>query len=405
MAEQLPQSTQHSIDGTSLERFFNIAKWFIPSFTALYLLVGYVAAQGHFALLGFSPGLLASTSYNAVTIDFVRESLAVVVTSWRSWWALFTAPLLLSVAVPALALAAVALFWPSGIRVRQQPEAVLLDSSAVRTLLASASAVSFSSRKLSLLPWLLLAVVCSKALLLDAPLFKLEGALIDLAEPTKPGSAAFPLSARLERESGGVQAIIAKRAGFLWEQLVCVRTGRQATATVSFKSASCQEDRTRHADRIDAEFLTHLLSVVAVALVSLVILRDPLARSSSALLAILCLLSCLTLPYAYGKLRHSTEYEFGEIALKTALNLNKGGAEGEVRTLKGFGFIRDGNTTVVATLQPVPCPPPSGAYKTEVKLWRISNNEIHWQREIYREDILRWKLLKESDNCTGVDAP
>lgn len=404
MAEVPSRPTQRSEEGAELERLINIAKWFIPSFTALYLLVGYVAAQGHFSLLGFNPGLLGSTSYTSITIDFVRESLAVVVTSWKPWWAVLTAPSLLFVVVPALALGGLAMLRPGATGVRYERDAALVDIGAGRRLLARASLWMPSHSSLRVLTWLLLALVCTKVVVLDAPLFKLEGALINLAETTMPGSAAFPLSARLERDYGGLEAIVAKRSSFLWKQLACVRTGRQAVATISFKSANCEEDRTRHADRIDAEFLAHLLSVVVVSLVSLAVLRHPGGRAQSAPVAWFCLLTCLTLPYAYGKLKHSTEYEFGEIALKTAQDLGKGGKEGEGRTLKGFAFIRDSSTTTVATLQPVPCLKPQGAHKTEVKLWRISNSEIHWQREIYREDILRWKLLKERDDCVGLDA-
>jgi hypothetical protein len=404
MSETHSKLTQPNKSDADLERSIAIAKWLIPSFTALYLLVGFVAAQGHFSLLGFNPGLLASTSYTSVTIDFIRESLAVIVNSWNPWRSLLTEPWLLAVVLPALAIASLTFLLPAAAGVRQEHNVGVSETGAVRRLVARAFRWMPLHLNLRFLTWLLLAVVCTKIVLLDAPLFKLEGALIDLAETTIPGSAAFPLSARLERDSEGLQGALAKQSSFLWRQLACVRTGRQAVLTLSFNSAACEEDRTRYADRIDAEYLANLLSVAAVALISLVILRRAGARTSSVFVAWLCLFSCLTLPYAYGKLRHSTEYEFGEIALKTALDLGKGGKESEVRTLKGFAFIREGSVTTVATLQSVPCPKPTGAYKTEVRLWRISNSEIHWQREIYREDILRWKLLKERDDCKGVDA-
>lgn len=374
---------------------WDVAKWLIPSVTALFVIVGYVAARGHYSLLGFDPGFLGTTEYSSITAEFLVSVIDSTLDGAESWLYVVATPRLLLAAAPAV-LVCVLLTYIS-----REPTQTPVAGKPGRlrgslALLRRRADRHLAFRKPTFVTLMaLLVVVLLKGMLLDAPTFKLEGALLTLSDSSTPGDAPFPLHARLERQAteGGVSGIAASSARVVWRDLMCQRVDAQALRN-STAGLQCNAARASYAHRTEAEFLANLVATACVAWLAILLLSRA-ERVLTVSVAWLALLYCLTLPYSYGKLIRSTEYQFGEIALKTQVDF----ATNDVnrRLINGFEIVRDSGTATIATLRVVECGP--GKSRQDVKLWRVALGEILWYREIYRDDILGWKLVKERDDC------
>ena len=358
-------------------KHLDIAKWLIPSVSALFLLIGYAGALGHYSLIGFDPGLLDATSYTAISASFLGALLSTV-TDLGAWWE----------SMGSLRRAAM----------------MVLSIGAAVLLIMLVLEVRALRRKSWPLVAALVAILLMKGITLDAPLFQISDVLVAQGG-AEPGAAPFPLHSQLEkkRADGGLEGLAASEAIDVWSHMICMRVDRGALAATSVRGVACELSRGTYASRVAAEFLANLVATSAIlGLAAALMVRAHGAYA--VVLASLSLVYSLTLPYAYGKLVHPTAYDFGDLALKTRQDLlpdiPKKVNETSDRLIQGFVLVRDSQVTTIATLKPTECKGSTGKSSVErVKLWRISNSEILWQREIYREDVISWKLLKERDDC------
>ena len=84
-------------------------------------------------------------------------------------------------------------------------------------------------------------------------------------------------------------------------------------------------------------------------------------------------------------------------ALKTRIDQGDIDRSAGMKQIVGVMLTRDKDTTTIATLQKIEC----GGTAQLVKFWRIANSEILWAREIFRTDVIAWKLSQESNECRG----
>ena len=411
--EQHEQQAKTGIESRAFSSW-DVAKWLIPSVSALCIVLGYIAKFAHHAFLGFDPGLLEPGEYLAATGEFLRWVLHLPESGWLSWQhALFDTAHLIAV-WPALALGVGIMVWRHRHRSREA-----IDERYCRW-----------ARHINTLA--LLAVLLLRLVALDAPVARLEGALA-ASIVWKPSGQKGQLTSereniteRLQQEinsSSALHRAIVLRAQTLWNAKRCVRpTAPQPRAPVE---ESCTA--AHYAGVEDGEGLAQLL--VTVMLLSLAI-RILMERSEpwSAGLAWLAIFSCMLLPVTFGKLGHSLEYDFAEIGLKTSLTFDDSLSSGVTTTsLSGSPSAAPPAASDSASPVTVAASDPSPEAKalmrrakhvlqgvvlqsdkvwttvvvdevlgctSEVKIWRVANSEILWERDIFKTDVLSWSAAK-----------
>jgi len=350
-----------------------IAKWLIPSISALFVAVGYVIVSAHQNLLGID--------YNASTSDYIvnasgflydlctilPDSLIETISSHR------TASL-------AAVVAGGLLWW------------------GCRYLRLECSRVFHEDAFL----FILILVVLAKFVVLDAPLARIENVL---HESFKSGNndSPIPVEKRLKDPLCGewLDNIIYKKALSLWTAMVCSRVSSYPAVVEGQQEYIRGQDPSKM--NLRGEFLAHsALSMVILAL-SLSVLRRTENRHKSTV-AILASAYVLTWPYAYGKLEKSTSFRYGQIAFNKSSaiptsacsygdNVTNAMVLDSGPTTTKFLVIKCSRcSTQVAVLQP----DQGSTIKKEVKLWEVPNSEIAAIREIYWEDVIAWKTRNET---------
>ena len=372
---------------------WQLAKWLIPSVTMLFLVVGYVAMHGHESLLGWDQGLRDINEYVATTADFMGSVIANLL-DLPSYRTAFLDPIRLLVLCTSVALlAACSCLIAEG---RWVPRRLQL---AGRARLHWAAARKHP--ELALTCGLILVVVL-KASVIDVPLAKVEGVLVsqinakeDLLTEHGTNQTSVSLGARLTKQAtgSGVFGAVANRSNHLYEIIACSR--RYDDDTNQILGLPCPAKQDAFAEE-QSEFTTQIVSGTVVLVLAYLLIQRTTSKMRVGL-AWLCIASTLSVPYAFGKLKMSTERDFALIALKTRLDQAGDDKSSNMKQLVGVMLTRDRDTTTIATLQKIDC---EGTAQL-VRFWRISNSEIVWAREIFRTDVIAWKLSQETNNCKG----
>jgi hypothetical protein len=390
----------------SADSAWGLVKWLIPSIGGLCILLGYIAKFAHHALLGFDPGLLEPNEYLAASGDFFRWAVHLPFSGVTSWQHALLDGVHMVTLWPALLLGIGVPVWRYRSRTRE---------AADPRRLARASAVTIAA---------LLSVLVLRLVALDAPVARLEGALV-ASQVWKAGAAPGEkveqpedLTKRLQNDlatSTGLRAAIVQRAQTLWHAKRCSRP----VPNVASQSSSQAPCTAGHYDGVEeGEGLAQLLvSCLLLILATRVLMdRPPVGRATVAWLAIF---SCFLLAATFGKLGQSLEYEFALIGLKSSLifeepETTKGAVSGthataaaapapastsagretsagltrfEVHTRQGVLLHSNKAWTTIAIDVTVGC-------ETKVEIWRVANSEILWARDIFRTDILSWSAVK-----------
>lgn len=388
---------------TDIPPHWDIAKWLIPSVGALFIVIGYLANLAHHAFLGFDPGLLEPNEYLATSGDFLRYVLRAPVSGALAWsHALFDGVHLLSV-VPTLVSAAGCTVWHAWAKRRDSLNTKRICRIAIGIFLGMA--------------------VVLRLVTMDAPVAKLQGALVVLSETPEeriaasaiqPGSAPntssptqpvrdktpptrYSLTDRLDREASntdGLARLVAERAKTLWVNIRCTRTASYSEALSSTPSA-CNKG-VEAPGTIEGEGLAHLLMTGAIIWLACLALLDHPGPWRAGL-AWISIFSCLTLALTFGKLGHVLDYDFVRIVMKTPLEPDKSEHNEAARSLEGIVLQMNKDWTTLAVSSPIDC---KGGVTSEVKIWRISNGEVLWEKDIYRTDVLQWAAAKTFHSCT-----
>ncbi len=375
-------------------RAFDVAKWLIPSVSALFVIVGYCAQFAHHALIGFDPGLAEPSVYLAATGDFLRWFFGLLKGGLSVWGNAFWEG-------PHCWLVPLAIFLAI---------ATPISRACLRKRIASGRRCAKAAAVFPACALVLLAVL--RLVVFDAPLTRLEGAIVPVATSSDPMPDSPNLSGRLQdnAKQSGISGFIAKRAETLWGAVLCEHHAVPETGAGS-TLAACQNGDSGDAQAavVDGEGLAHVLIVFAlIALVAQILLDAP--KPPQLVLAWLAVLSCLTLSFTYGKLGHSFEYEFSRVYINdelAPLSTPPSAASAPVATMPPLKAASTPNANVLeGVLLEV-----NGDWLTlarseqlnrcdyGVKLWRVSKAEVKWERDIFRIDVLSWARSKTITGC------
>lgn len=359
-----------------------VAKWLIPSVAGLFAVVGYIVQAGHSNLLGGGLTSDDGASLTTAAADFFYASpqialdflLAITRFSWTNehHFVLGGHSVLL---LAAVVLASSAWWAPT----------VLRRIRGWRTPPSAAAVAAFS----------LLILLITKFLLLDAPMARVENVVV-AAESEQQAQAGFKLA-----DTNGLwfDSFINSRTRVLWRHMACSRIADDQVDKMATEDCSRLKNRDR--SLIQGEFSARAIMCVLVVMLAWKVQGETWPRS---VLALLGLLSILSLPYAYGKLLKPTVFEYGKVELAaplmTALTASKTTPE---MPLHAIVLSKKGPSVDLLVIGTGQCGSSGKTYPV-TKVWTIPHAQVLSIREIFRRDVITWKLQNETD-CGEAPPP
>lgn len=360
------------------------AKWLIPSVSALFLIVGYVVRSAHQSLLGIDLKDIVSENYAGEATDFFGVLPTVL-------FNFFAAAAESSVSFSIHK-------WDMYAAVGFLLLVLLLGIRFFKTSQSRARLVGIA----------LFIAVAAKFLLFDAPLTLIEG----VAVVTPIGKDAGVEPGWQPPEGGNfAQKLVRGRAQQIWTGMKCQRLGDLWRKNTEHKGSGQGEreqtlgkDCTLGADQSRDEFV---MQIVATALIVVLAVLALLASSRTVkVLGLLSLFYCLTLPYAYGKLLKPTNFQYGWVELTSNVAER---VKVQLQNATGVQAIVLGDSPAgvsVLYMHEDNCSATADGERTYrvARIWSISRSQVLAVREIYREDLILWKLLHEK-GCGLAPAP
>lgn len=352
-----------------------IAKWFIPSATALFVLMGYIVQSAQEDLLGVGAISHSSTSYVESAALFVRDLVSLPldlllgdVASLGDHW-------------EALSLAFIVL-------------ALLAAFHSFRDALPAWSNW--------FAPGIVVVIFLVKFFAFDLPLTLVNDIILDrssefhhLIDPDNSVPAAAP-----EGPISGFAVNRAKRFSYL---ILCSHLGKgvllsnpnltQRDAAFGGHDCSQNDDRRRQGPR--ALFTTLILLQIAMVVASILTLARPERSILVLAIGLLGLSYALSVPYAYGKLLKPTAFDFGTVRLSTGLVADDGVDTGTVHTdVDGLVLSQDANETRLLHVNPLgsQCPNRPNRNQKSVNMLVLAPSEVISIGEIQSRDIFEWSI-------------
>lgn len=360
-----------------------VAKWLVPSVTALFLVIGYVIHASHQALLGLDFEYPGTTESISATAEYLRHLVVTFVefavrpgVFWSSWW-----EIALIACLPLLGLVLAAVKRARRLLAAEGPSALDLQVSNTDRALMGIGVI---------------VVTFGSVALYELPLTRIEQALV--RGPTSLESRLAPVAISTysvpERQ-------ISDRARSIWQDMVCLRVGEHAVGFLSTGlNIKCGEGAQKtHKQRIDNFYLQNALIKVVVATVSLSLFFRARTIPFTVVNGLILIYCVLSIPYAYGKLVHSTEVERGRIYFKSPIiETSSEGADTPLgaqagnkgNVLAALILSRGQENMKLYVSKEVPCLSPTGPrHQYEWRVWEGSNTEILAIKDIERRDIIR----------------
>lgn len=436
-----------------------VAKWLVPSTTALFAVTGYLATAAQQRLLG-----VALPTDGAVYASSATEFFGEL-------------PRLLSETLEALLLqhrgeifGPHALLWSISIFVALLAIAL---HPLQRRFFATARAELV--RALSWGPPIALALLLvGKFVVLDTPLGEIHDVVLSQGSSTSPGigeealkaafsgpadpasdkAVTFTIRTREVQQTFAAQMAQAKpsvqerkdrplsswyrgRTEQVWAEVLCSRiafgaAGGQAQAS---DKIMCHGSRDQDLWGLRGEFLAHLGMASLIAIVAVSLLRAPRSGPGLIAFAVLSLIYCLTVANAYGKLLMPTDFDFGVVRLakpptvvaptgqppsqsegltptrhrpaREAGPSNATAAIAEPEMMDGLILGRGASGTELLVLERGDCAlsQPSASRPSQyaaVRLAWLSNAQVLSVQEIFRQDAITWAVLSEV-TCLPAD--
>jgi hypothetical protein len=326
--------------------------------------IGYVIQSAQQELLGLYYEKSETAGYFTNAADFFRDSVAAPVAAASSEQVSFGTHL-----------------WPLLVATAATLALLLIPRSKPRPWL----------RISSLLPALLLFVLIAKFSLLDAPLTRLESIIVGSSEgPTLEGFG----SGLLERSGdNSPYGQVSSPVEALWADIVCSRVTQSAANLTpgSQLDLYCGMNEAYYERRLSGAYLAHLWAGGLIIILAIAVIRSAASSTAALALAILALLYSLMIPYAYGKLKRSTYFDYGVIRLSEPLRAGSGlepdaplhgimlwrSAAGANLLIIAEGACREGESYAAATMS------------------SVSPAQILAVEKIYRVDVIAWAMLNE----------
>jgi hypothetical protein len=375
-----------------------VAKWLVPSISALFITVGYVIVSAHKNLLGVESNGFETSEYLANASVFIYDLFTILpgAVLGTLTWAHPPSFEIVVLCLLVVALSATLIFL--GMYKRN-------DYKYGHTFNQYICAV------------LLVGLVFSKFIILDAPLASIGNVL----------SHEVSIEKRLKTDKNQpwLDSFIAERAFRLWSEMVCSRISDPMLNYVKNSPVPCLRDELKSQEGIRSEFLAHSLLSILILLLSISVLRTT-CKKDIAVIAFLTAAYTLTWPYAYGKLEKKTNYRYGQVIFKSVIMPSSSttslAVPAALTDKAGIASMYDGkiehaiilesrsSTSNILVIKGSACPVQSDssiqseAKRQEVKLWEIPNSEIVAVKEIYLQDVITWKILNER-SCPAVAPP
>lgn len=368
-----------------------VAKWLVPSASALFIMIGYIIRAAHVSFLGNDFGDVVPVNYPAHAAEFFRDLATVVFDFFAAWWN-----------------------GDVGMSVHSRLELIV----AAALGIAGVVLVKFPRKDERLRFWLigttLLFAVCGKFLLFDAPLALIEEVAVagawtaepvrNMASSNAPWSAAAAEVDDVSWRAVGNNNFIARRSQQLWKQMKCRRMGASMNSVASkgyadVLSSTTPLSKCSGGDGTRDEFVMQVVTTGLIGALAYMAFRSH--RRTLIISGVLAFFYCLTLPYSYGKLLKSTDFQYGRIEFAEPVgaivrkNLRSNGVNGMVLG-SGQGMV----SFLIMNEDYCPGDNKLETYR-EAKIWTVAANQVLDVREIYREDIIRWKIIREKQ-CPEV---
>lgn len=402
----------------------DVAKWIIPSFGALFVLIGYVVRGAHESLLGFPGGRenLESSALTADAADFLRDLLTTVGDAFfdllRGHVSLGGHGVFVSLCLAGAVFAALTsrLPWFS-----KNDDRSAFACGVVVVLLAS-----------------------TKFVYLDAPLTHLESIMVGTAQYEGAGPSekqtgirwpwSEPASADSGASTGRGDALmggIRERTRTLWSRMVCSRIGgiglpgnptwsgafcaqdamgRALPPASSASAPVIDNDRDTWRDALQGEYLARVAVSACVAAAACMLLVRPghLAK----VVALLALFGLLSLPYAYGKLWKPLDFIYARLVLATSsphgllsapADLNQGAGAVPKSGPVVLAFVVGRDRDHIDLLEAVEARCSKGTTR-ELRFASLPSSQVLAIEEILRRDLLEWKVAVEK-TCPSNESP
>jgi hypothetical protein len=369
-------------DKASESADLSFAKWLIPTFGVLFALVGYTVRSAHNSLLGFPVGeesAAAPGGYTADAADFLRHVLTVVVDG------------LLSVLQGV----------PMG------GHGALLAGCAAALILAVALPNSRFGGPLR--PWAspilvlaVLAVAGAKFVVFDAPLSRIENAIVGegVAPNTKPQKGAAETESLLTRlrnkQDGRLEAKIAGRASDLFRLLVCSRVAHLPNNPDFSGKSKCDGDPGTNAITLHGEFNAILLLGLLIGIGAWALLRQRTPAATA--VGLLAFAYLLTIPYAYGKLVKPVDFAYALV------RIDPGSKAGGPVESNGFLISRSGADVTLLAAVDEDCSNSPTVKRRALRFSSLPLSKVVSIERIYLRDVLTWAVLNENE-CPPLDTP
>ena len=335
------------------------AAWLIPSVSVLFGAIGYVILSAHENLLGIDLGSKGSAEYVGAAARFLQDLGS-----------------MLFVAVPS-----------GDLGVWDVPEIVLASFCAILCALIFLRP-DVQSKTQTCGVWLIV-IVSLKFVIIDAPLMRVEnvvGRKTDVESNFYGQHTTTDVSSDMRAQvqrSGVMNKLIAQRALNTYTAIVCARRAIPEIGCGDTNAASYEKI-------VHGKFVSNTLISMLLLAAAIRILRfSNIAWVSVA--ALFLLAYSLSWPYAYGKLKRSTDYLFGLVSFNAPAG-NTGDVKGPTRNYGVLVYQTD-HLAKLLVREEIPCSPT--VKSSEVKLWAIPNSEIKKITEIHFVDVIRWKIDSE----------
>jgi len=368
-----PHETPKS-SATAQDLASSVAKWFIPSASALFLVTGYIVQVSEESLLGIGGIAHTSNSYVESSAQFVRDILSLPIEI------LFNRPLSLFAN------------WLSlGITV-----------AAATSLL-----VSFRWRKISstwshrTAPVVIVLLLGAKFLAFDAPL-SLVGNIIlgnaaisglvdkNLTGPEKTDA----INDKIQTNVKWPLSDMISRASHFATVITCSHLGATTLVTAGY-GGQCDSDSASRAAAPRAIFTVLVLMQIVVIIASVLILRSTRLSARRAILALIGLTYVATVPYDYGKLLRSTSFDYGIVRLSTPLLPNVGvDSDLDGTIVRGLILSHDGSETRLLYVHNSgnPC---GANYQKQIQMLSLVGSEVVSTAQIESHDIFEWSFASK----------
>lgn len=244
-------------------------------------------------------------------------------------------------------------------------------------------------------PTMLMLALVGRFAWFDLPMARIENVLIAGSE----GERASPGWQPACIGPSSVDSLICHRTKTLWLHIAC---SRDPVPPPGIKSTvDCSRFSYRDRRLVVGEFAARMLACAAIALLAWRVGRA--GSTKQATLALLAGFSMLSLPHAYGKLLRPTIFEYGRIELSVPLAQAISPGASAPASKNAIVLAKKASAIDLLVVGMGQCAGSQSTYLV-TKLWTVPNAQVLSVREIFRRDVIGWKLSQDqAANCSGPD--